>query len=355
MLRKARFGLGVLRSATHGHRLSRLALKPRTSYVASCAGGKLTCSVVANQRNFSAYTYLRQEKELTSEEEADGLPKGKPVDPRTGERRKGSNWSDQAELRALAQRLGHDVQALPSLQIALTHSSALGSSQKQEHNRRMSNLGEIVLKHYAHEYLYFRYPNLTAEGLYDLREFLTSQEISISIANYLGITDLIRCRYPLNLPRNLSIIQWAFYATEGALYIDVGPQAARKLVHDCVLPQLAGKDLHDIIKLQHPKFLLKTILSSQRQPSPISRLLRESGRMTHFPSFVVGVYSGDRLLAEGCGTSLKRAETEATVAALMKHFRVEVSQAPLPSDHEDFVNERTVQFSEGSEENLSQK
>lgn len=334
MLRTARFGLGVLRCATHGRRLSRL---PPTSEVGNCltSCSLRTCSVADQSlRHFSACTYLRQEKELTKAEEADGLKQGTPVDPRTGERRKGSNWSDNTELRALAQRLGHDLKALPSLKIALTHKSALGSSEAQDHNRRFSDLGELVLKLYVHEYLYFRYPNLSGMGLYDLREHLTSQDVSVNIANYLGITDLIRCKYPLNLPRNLYIIQWAFYATGGVLYADVGPQAARKLVHDCILPQLAGKDVHDIIKLQHPKLLLKNILSDQGQPLPVSRLLRESGRLTHFPSFVVGVYSGDRLLAEGCGTSLKRAEKEATVAALMKHYQVEVSQAPLPSDRE---------------------
>ena len=359
MLRKARVGLCVLRYATHSHRLSRLALISRTSKIENRLGlatsDATTARSAANQRvllrHFSACTYLWQEKIIAAEEEANSLQKesGKLINPRTGERRKGSNWNYQAELRALAQRLGHDAKALPSLEVALTHSSA---SKQQENYHRLFVLGRATLQYYIQEYLYFKYPNLSAEGLLDLASFLASTDVCARVANYLGITDLIRCRYPLDQPQHSHIIQRVLFAVEGALYVDVGSQAARKLVHDNVLPQLAGKDLHDIIKLQHPKFMLRAILSSQRQPAATCRLLRESGRLTHFPSFVVGVYSGDRLLAEGCGTSLKRAEKEAVVAALMKHFLVEVSRAPLPSDHEDFVREHAVQFSEEkSEEN----
>lgn len=41
---------------------------------------------------------------------------------------------------------------------------------------------------------------------------------------------------------------------------------------------------------------------------PISRLLKETGRLSNSPMFVVGIYSGADKLGEGFGTSLKMAE-----------------------------------------------
>ena len=82
--------------------------------------------------------------------------------------------------------------------------------------------------------------------------------------------------------------------------------------------------------------------------SPLARLhhdimsIVETGRLTHFSSFVVGVCSGDKLLAEGCGISLKRVEKEATTAALIKHFQVEMSTISLPSDHEEYMEESEI-------------
>ena len=144
-------------------------------------------------------------------------------------------------------------------------------------------------------------------------------------------------------------IKHAFRAVTGALYVDKGPLSARKIVHDFVIPQLAGRDLHELIKLQHPKFMLRAILKGQRQLPPVTRLIKESGRLTHFPSFVVGVYSGGKLLAEGCGTSLKRAEKEAVIAALHKHFQTELANTPLPSDRDDEFKIQFMSQNEGKE------
>ena len=264
------------------------------------------------------------------------------IDPQTGKRRVGSNWNYQSELSALAHRIGVESAHLPSLQVALRDRSAVG--REIEEHGRLAVLGRSVLWHYVNEYLYFSYPKLEGSMLKDVGSFVMSDAALTELAGHLGVSQLIQTRKLLSEPSNSYVVTNAFYAVVGVLYEHQGGWSARSFVHDFVISQLATKDLSDIIKLQHPRFMLYAILKSKGQAKPVSRLIGESGRTTHFPSFVVGVYSGEKLLGEGCGTSIKRAEREAMMAALQTHFQTELSSCPLPSDHDDFIPEEKLQL-----------
>jgi large subunit ribosomal protein L44 len=83
------------------------------------------------------------------------------------------------------------------------------------------------------------------------------------------------------------------------------------------------------MRLAEPKRVLAALLKKKGMEAPVARwvalfspdifpitqssrwhrLLEESGRMTHAPSFVVGIFSGATKLGEGVGNSLKMAET----------------------------------------------
>lgn len=269
------------------------------------------------------------------------------IDPLTGKRLVGSNWNYNTELSALASRVGVESVHLRYLKVALRDRSVVGvaSTSKGKHleeHSRLSFLGRSVLLHYVHEYLYFNYPMLAGSMLKDISNFLTSETLLTDLSSHLGVTQLIQTMKLLGDPANSLVVTNAFCAVIGVLYEKQGGKSARLFVHDFVISQLASKDLSELIKLQHPRFMLSAILRSKGQSRLVSRLIKESGRATHFPSFVVGVYSGDQLLGEGCGTSLKRAEREAMVTALQTHFQTELSTAPLPSDHEDFVPEELI-------------
>ena len=268
--------------------------------------------------------------------------------------RKGSNWDYRVELSALSARLGRSLEEFPSLRAALNFRTLSGTGvnvskepSRRQSGERLAQLGRSLLDFFVTEYLFFTYPNLQGHQLRDVRASVTDSEVTARIANHVGVTDLL-----LTTDKELhdSLPAEGFEAVLGAFYVDHGPAAAKKLVHGFVLPQLAAADFSEFIKLQHPKFMLRAILHGAGKPPPVARLLRESGRLTHFPSFVVGMYSGEQFLAEGCGTSLKRAEREAASAALRKYFQTEVSRAPLPSDHEDFQAESQVVLMEEKED-----
>ena len=277
------------------------------------------------------------------------------IDPQTGKRRVGSNWNYLAELSALAHRVGIDVVHLPVLQVALRDKGLLGSMPKSraqglQECSRLSVLGQSAMLHYIQEHLYFNYPKLEGMMLKDISDFLTSEAALTDLASHLGISQLIQTRKVLSDPSNSYVVTNAFCAVIGVLYEKQGSKSARSFVHDFVVSQLANKDLGDLIKLQHPRFMLHAILKSKGQLRPVSRLIKESGRATHFPSFVVGVYTGDWQLGEGCGTSIKRAEKEAILAALQTHFQTELSRSPLPSDHDDFIPEEQLQLNTNESE-----
>lgn len=269
--------------------------------------------------------------------------------PITSQQQKGSNWLYKAELSALAVRLGHKIQDVPSLAKALEQESHLktvpkrGAVTKQMVKpNRLSVLGKSTMMHYVNEYLYSAYPLLDGSMLLDLANSITNQAALIKLANHFGVTDLIKATVDVALPENSTVISQSFFGVLGAIYQDQGPKSTKKLVHEIVIPQLSGKDLEEVVKLQHPRFMLSGILHKQNKPRPVARLIRESGRATHFPSFVVGIFSGENCLGEGTGTSLRRAEHEAMVSALHTYFQKELSAAALPSDHEEFFTEEEL-------------
>ena len=312
-----------------------------------------TYFLTVRTRSFATAT-ASPSQETSATEDRDKLLRKGHIDPRTGERRKGSNWNYNAELSALAHRLGYSAETLPSLSTALIHRSILSvltEASGDGHNSRLAVIGHAALLHYTRESLFVTYPNLDGTHLIDLSNFLTGVEALVKLAEHLGVPELMRTLHKLYNPTKTILIERAMCAIIGCLHVDQGPQAAKKFVEDMVVPPLKGKDLNELIKLQHPKYMLQTILKESGKPAPVSRLVRESGRATHLPSYVVAVFSGDSCLGEGTGTSLKRAELEAINTALMKHFMKEVRAAPAPgSNQEGFRPERKINFYNGRPE-----
>ena len=276
-------------------------------------------------RSFS----IAEEAIKMEENPHNNIEKLKGIDPRTGEQRLGRNFNYKMELTTLAQRLGYDIDSLPSLPIALTHRSANWKGNAKEHNGRLAVLGKSALIHYVHEYLFFSYPNMDAKSLWDIATELIHCD---TLGDQLGITDLLLTQVKPSHPKYKVTIAKSFNALLGALYCDKGPLAARKTIHEFVIPVLKSGDLRDFIKLQNPAYILNEILKMQGKPKFEVRVLKETGRLSHFPTFVMGVFSGDLFLGEGAGTSLNRARKEAMSAVIRQHYMKELKNVSLPSD-----------------------
>jgi len=259
------------------------------------------------------------------------------VDPRTGILTSYYNWNHDVELSAFAHRIGYSPQKLPSLLQAITAQGYQPSEISDEKcNGRLSVIGRSVLLMFVREFLYFTYPNMPDESMLKVDLALASSESLAKVCERLGLADIILTR-PVGPDEKRTkleaedILSDTLSAVVGTVYFDQGAHAARKFVHNFILPQLSRNEINDVVRLENPKELLEFMLKQQNRGPPESRLLKESGRLTHFPTFVVGIFSDKKIVGEGVGTSLNRAEKEAMNSAVMSHIMREIKQPRFPS------------------------
>jgi len=88
-----------------------------------------------------------------------------------------------------------------------------------------------------------------------------------------------------------------------------------------------------MIKFRDPKKALSLTVQKFGRERPVSRLLKETGRFSNSPVFVVGIYSGADKLGEGFGSSLKMAEFRAAEDSLHRLYltRTPLDQLRLPT------------------------
>ena len=291
----------------------------------------------------------------------------KMVDPVTGADRSRWLFTYDKELKTLACRLGHTLDKLPSLQLALTHRSAVAKERKamaevnRGHNGRLMALGSTSLELYISEFLYCTYPNMEGYCIKDITSYLTNPCCLSLLANQLGVASLVLTRSePFNTAPSFvtniesissahsksSTLSHTFCAVVGAVYVDQGPRAARELIHTLFIPLFKELDVYDMIKLSHPKFILLKLMEEQGREPPVCRIVNETGRLSHFPTFHMAMYSGKQLLGEGVGTSKARAENEAAATAVCKHFLKQLKRISLPSDYDDFIPESNISLME---------
>lgn len=114
---------------------------------------------------------------------------------------------------------------------------------------------------------------------------------------------------------------------------------ARKFAHSFFLSREV--DLRPLLKFRDPKMALSLTVSKFQRDRPISRfvrislfifrssrpyrLLKETGRLSNAPVFVVGIYSGADQLGEGFGSSLKMAEYRVRIPLSAKKMQADRS------------------------------
>ncbi|KAH9935933.1 ribonuclease III [Epithele typhae] len=79
-------------------------------------------------------------------------------------------------------------------------------------------------------------------------------------------------------------------------------------------------DMKAMIKFKDPKQSLLNTVAKFGRERPISRLLKETGRFSGSPVFVVGIFTGADKLGEGFGSSLKMAEYRAAEDSLLRLY-----------------------------------
>ncbi len=224
-----------------------------------------------------------------------------PKDPRSFEESIGLEFNDAALLRQ-----------------AFTHRSYLNEhrGEVQGHNERLEFLGDAVLELISTHFLYATYPDKHEGDLTAYRAALVNATTLADVASELGMNDyllLSRGEAKDTGRARQMLLANAFEAVVGAIYLDLGYDAAKQFITDHLFPKM-----DEILKnrlWQDAKSTLQEKVQEHEGSTPHYSVLRESGP-DHDKHFVVGVFAGSAQLAEGEGRSKQEAEQSAARAAL---------------------------------------
>ena len=222
------------------------------------------------------------------------------------------------DLAQLEEKLSLNFNNKDLLLQALTHRSYLNEhpSFGLGHNERLEFLGDAVLELVVTEALYRQFPDEPEGALTSYRAALVNSKMLAEISVQIALNDYLLLsrgeKKDVGRARQY-ILANAFESLIGATYLDQGYAAVEGFIHRCVLPHLADvleKDLH-----KDPKSLFQEEAQEREGITPAYHVLGESGP-DHDKTFVVGVYLGEELIAEGRGPSKQIAQEEAARMAL---------------------------------------
>ncbi len=219
---------------------------------------------------------------------------------------------------AFAAQLGLPIRDPELLGQALVHSSFLHEHRASAggHNERLEYLGDAVVA------------LAISAALYRLRPADDEGELSARRAAIVSTTGLARLAKRLELGNWLllgegesqrggrlrpSLLASAFEAVAGAVYLDLGFDAAEAWITEVAGPELA--DDTAIGSLKSPKSRLQEHTQRRTGERPAYRLVDVSGP-DHERVFRIEVIVGDQVVGRGAGASRRVAETMAASAAL---------------------------------------
>jgi ribonuclease III len=228
----------------------------------------------------------------------------------------------------LQERLGYCFRDSSLLNTALTHSSAVpelrtatetagGNPALIQDNERLEFLGDAVLDLLASEYLVEKFPDWSEGQLSRSRSRLVNAGALEEAARRLGIGEFLRLgrgEEKTGGREKAAIIADALEAIVGAVFLDTGLDAARKLLRRVLFEfAMEGGGVH--IADSDRKSALQELLQARGMPPAEYRLAREEGP-DHQKLFHVEVWSLGECLASGDGNTKKEAEQRAARAAL---------------------------------------
>jgi len=220
--------------------------------------------------------------------------------------------SSEWPQRWVRERLAYEPRDAALFAAALTHRSAA-----RTHNERLEFLGDAVLNLLVAEHLYQAYPDADEGDLSRLRARVVSREPLAEIAAELSLGEVLHLgagELRSGGFRRQSILADAFEALCGAVYLDGGLPAARRIVQSLLEPRIA--QLPAPACLKDPKTRLQEYVQSRGLPLPRYEVERTEGEAHDQTFWVVCAVSALGLQASGHGSSRRRAEQEAAERVL---------------------------------------
>lgn len=200
---------------------------------------------------------------------------------------------------------------------ALKHRSYLAMSEESRGsaNERLEFLGDAVLDLVSSEYLYQRFPKKLEGELTQIKSVMVSGTVLTREARRLGFGKYLFLSE--NEERSggrdrSSILEDAFEALVGALYLDGGYRQAKKFLVRELMEH--GKELYKDARHRNYKSLLLEYTQGNGLENP-EYIVREEIGPEHRKKFVVEVVLGDQIRGFGEGGTKKSAEQMAAQEA----------------------------------------
>ena len=199
---------------------------------------------------------------------------------------------------------------------ALTHSSYANEHQTTC-NERLEFLGDAVLGVLVAEYIYTNYPYLPEGKMTKLRATYVCEEANFKYAKELSIGEMLRLGHGEEMTggrTRATVLNDAFEALLGAIYLTNGLEKVREVLSDIVFPHI-GKDI--IKPFVDYKSRLQEYIQTETR-SALQYRLDDVVGPPHDRTFTMSVTLDGIKLGVGVGKSKKDAEQHAAHDALHK-------------------------------------
>lgn len=204
------------------------------------------------------------------------------------------------------------------LKTAFIHRSYLNEHPQEQlsHNERLEFLGDSVLGFVVSEYLYKKYPDRPEGDLTNFRSSIVNARALAEVARKLSLGKyllLSKGEEATGGRDRQYLLANTFEALLGAIYLDSGLKTAEELIKNELLPLLP--EIISKGSYKDFKSALQELSQEKLNLTPTYKVLEEIGP-DHNRTFKVGVFLGEKHLAEGTGKSKQLAEQEAASVAL---------------------------------------
>ena len=207
----------------------------------------------------------------------------------------------------LQNRLGYTFQDEALIELALTHKSFSNISN----NERLEFLGDSILNSIISEYLFIRFNNQKEGLLTRMRAYLVKAETLTIKAEELSLEKVVKLSKGtanLSKERKNSILEGAFEAVIGAIFIDGGWEAAKDITLKAFSKNLAA--LSEDMTFKDAKTELQELFQSLKSDLP-KYIIEDIGK----GKFSCTVKHKD-MVFESSGTSKRIAETNVAMKLL---------------------------------------
>lgn len=207
-----------------------------------------------------------------------------------------------------------DLTGLRAIDPALYQRAFTHKSYSQESNERLEFIGDSVLNLIVSRYLYYTYPEEDEGFLTSVRIRIVNGKTLARIATQLGLAQYVKMNEKgmrNNWFENPRILEDTVEALIGAIYIDLGLDAASKFIHTHLLSQL-----NDVDMLKETNYKDQMIRWAKQDAQLLTyTLLDDSGSGSN--RFTVELSLHGKVLSRGSGSLKKDAEQNAAKEALV--------------------------------------